>query len=467
MKQIVFIICLLTSFGANRSQAQEVLAGDVAPPFIVPMTEGLFRIFAAEPLGKKGFNIRYLNEAYKIRVDKVGTGTSLTGHAGIGYGITNGIDFSVSMPLMLDIAGGLTKYGTGDISTSLKFGIPGRFPSAYYLGLDLSATHPYGYNGREALNVRPFTRSGREYSSRLLLDINRDAIGFRFNAGYLASSQIRETGPTYGAGVEIGRGQIFTMTGEYWNEPSTTVGRRSKRAVLGAHMNLWWLRLQAGVEKGLSKDLPNLSAMAGVQIHTSLGGKQKKFFGGRTRRVPLAKDTETTVRIGIVNFPGFEDQKAGELMTSKIATVLSRYGHIRIVDIRADTGTEFLAPDAALELAKKRTLQVVITGRMLRSDITRSARPNVPLVVGFPQTVANMEADVRVVDVRKKGEVLSLRVLGTGRQSRGITLFPTSKDDRTSYLNALERERIWDEASSQAVARLTAELTQSFDWLPE
>ncbi|HCR17531.1 MAG TPA: hypothetical protein DIU35_08610 [Candidatus Latescibacteria bacterium] len=464
MKRSVIFLCLLSAVVSTRVQAQEVLAEDVAPPFVVPMTEGLFRIFSAEPLGKKGFNIRYLNEAYKISVDKVGTGTSLTGHAGLGYGIANGVDFAVSMPLMLDIAGDLTKYGTGDITTSLKFGLPGRFPSAYYFGLDISVTHPYGYIGREALKVRPFTRTSREISSRLLLDINREAIGFRFNLGYLASSQIRQAGPLYGAGVEIGRGQILTVTGEYWNEPSA-IGERSKRAVLGAHLNLWWLRLQAGVEKGLSKDLPNLSTMAGIQIHTSLGGKRKKSFGGRTRRVSLAKDTETSVRIAIVDFSGFEDRKAGTLLANKIATVLSRYGHIRIVDV--DMAPDFLAPDAALTLSDERTLDVVITGRILRSDVTRSARPNVPLVVGFPQTVANMEADVRVVDVRKQGEVFSLRVTGTGRQSRGIRLFPTSKDDRTSYLNALERERIWEEANGQAVAKLMMELAQNFDWLPE
>ena len=59
MKRSVIFLCLLSAVVSTRVQAQEVLAKDVAPPFVVPMTEGLFRIFSAEPLGKKGFNIRY------------------------------------------------------------------------------------------------------------------------------------------------------------------------------------------------------------------------------------------------------------------------------------------------------------------------------------------------------------------------------------------------------------------------
>ena len=59
MKRSVIFLCLLSAVVSTRLQAQEVLAEDVAPPFVVPMTEGLFRIFSAEPLGKKGFNIRY------------------------------------------------------------------------------------------------------------------------------------------------------------------------------------------------------------------------------------------------------------------------------------------------------------------------------------------------------------------------------------------------------------------------
>ncbi|MDA0748569.1 MAG: hypothetical protein O2954_18775, partial [bacterium] len=194
-------------------------------------------------------------------------------------------------------------------------------------------------------------------------------------------------------------------------------------------------------------------------------GKEKKFFGGRVRRVPQVKDTETTIRVAVVNFSGFESQKAGEHLAELIKMNLNRFGHIRLVEV--GTGAEYLDPDAAMRLAQMSNADVVITGRVLRYEINRTSRPNLPLVVGFPQTVATVEADVRVVDPRGQKEPLSLRILGTGRNARGVHLFPTSTDDRTSYLSVIERERIWDEAGQQVVGDLLTEMSQTFKWLPQ
>ena len=88
-------------------------------------------------------------------------------------------------------------------------------------------------------------------------------------------------------------------------------------------------------------------------------------------------------------------------------------------------------------------------------------------MVGFPLTEAMLEADIRVVDQRKEGEVLATRVTGKGRQTRGVRLFPTPGDDRTSYLSAVDRERIWGEAGMQIVTGLLTEMGGAFAWLPE
>ena len=454
------VMCVMVL--ANRADGQSVLAAQVAPAFPVPMAEGLFRIASAEPLGKGGYSLRYLNEAYKITVGKVGEGTSYTGHLGLGYGLTNSVDFVLSVPILLDVAGGLTKYGTGDIVTSLKLGFPGRFPSSFYFGFDLSAVHPYGYKGREALNVRPFHREARELSLRALMDLNRETVGFHLNLGYLLSSGSKTPGLMYGAGVEVGKNQIFTMTAEYWNEPGAGV-LRSKRAVIGAHMNLWWLRLEAGIEKGMTDDLPNVAGILGLRIHKSLGVKARGPLGGRTR-VAAPRGSGKPVRVAVVNFSGFEQDGAGEMVAEKIKTALTRFGNIRVVDV--GTGAEFLDPDAALRLAQVSDADVVITGRILRREMTRESQPNVPLVVGFPQTLAQVEADIRVIERDEKGELLSTQIMGKSRQNRGVRLFPMPGDDRSSYLNVVEKERIWSEAVQQMVDGLFQQMAQTFKWLP-
>lgn len=443
--------------------AQNVLAEQVPPPFPVPAGEGLFRLASAEPLGRGGFQVRFLNEAYRISVSEVGEGTSVTGQLAAAFGLANTMDFAVSVPLMFDIAGGLTKYGTGDITTSLKLGFPGRFPAAFYGGVEVSATHPMGFKGRQPLEVRPFSRGEREIASRLLFDINREAIGIRINLGYLAQSGIRNTGLIVGGGVEVGRGQIFTVTAEYQSEPNA-IGSRTERAVFGARMNLWWLQLEAGIEQGFSRDLPDFSGMGGVRVATSFGSKRRKSFGNRTRRVPVEKDLSTAIRVAVVNLQGFEERGAGEALARQIKTALTRHGHVRLVEV--GEGTAFLDADGAVRLAEQAKADIVITGRVLQYELTRNSRPNLPLVVGFPETAARVNADLRVIDARANGDLFSTNLSGVGRKGRGVRMFPVSGDDRTSYLNEVEKNKVWDDAINQVVVDLMRQLSKNYKWFP-
>ncbi len=457
---IVFAFVFATS---GRADAQSVLAEQVPPPFPVPAGEGLFRVASAEPLGRGGFNIRMLSEAYQITVDEVGEGTSVTGQFAAGIGLTNNLDFTMSIPVMFDIAGGLTKYGSGDLITSIKLGFPGRFPAAFYSGFELAVAHPFGFKGSQPLNIRSFSRQDREMAARLMFDINRETIGLRLNLGYLAQSGIRSTGLTFGGGVEVGRGQIFTVTAEYSTEPNL-IGGSTNRAVFGAHMNLWWIQLQAGIEQGFSNDLPDFSAIAGVRVHTSFGRKNRKAFGGRVRRVPVQKNIDTAISVAVVNLQGFEHEGAGLEIANRIKTALTRHGHIRLVDV--GEGTAFLDPDAAIQLAEQSSVDIVITGRVQRYELARDSRPNLPLVVGFPETQAEVHTDVRIVDTREDGEVLSAQLSGTGRKNHGVRLFPISQDDQKSYLSVVERSRVWDQAIDQMVSGLLREMVNNFDWFP-
>ena len=458
MRRLIFTTILM-GLWLGVADAQ-VVSDRVSPPFSLPMGEGLYRIASAEPLGKGGIYLRYASEAYQISVRKVGEGTSLTGHFGLAYGLGNSVDIGISVPAMFDVAGGLAKYGSGDIATTLKFGFPGRFPSSYYFGFDVSVLHPYGYKGRTALNVRPYSRDGREMSSRVMLDINKDAIGFRGNIGYLFSAVSRDPGLMYGGAVEVGRGQVFTMTAEYWSEPSA-IGGQTTRAILGARMNLWRLKLEAGIEKGLSDDLPNVTAMAGIRIQPKLGQGRKRLNSSIVR---APKDVETTIRVAVVNLEGFEHQRAGEQVAQEIRTKLARYAHIRLVDVGSDA--RFLDPDAAMRLAQSANVDVVITGRILRHEMARASKPNLPLVVGLPQTRAHVAADIRVIDRREGSNVLSFSLEGVGQQSRGVRMFPTLGDDRTSYLSALDKQRVWTEAIVNMLTNLFEGMHDNYEWFP-
>lgn len=456
-----FLILVTLALITGRSDGQTVRAEQIPPPFPIPAGEGMFRVASAEPLGRRGFSLRLLNEAYQIDVSEVGEGASVTSHLAMGFGLSNSIDFTMSVPLLFDIAGGLSKYGTGDLTTSIKLGFPGKFPASTYAGFELSAVHPFGFDKPQALNVREFTRGEREMAARFLLDINREAVGLRLNLGYLAQSGIRNTGLMFGGGLEVGRGQIFSATAEYLVEPSL-IGDATERAVFGVRMNLWWLQFEAGIEQGFSPDLPEFSAIAGVRIQTNFRTKNRRTFGERIRRVPMTRDEGKGVKVAVVNLLGYEHEGAGQAIASHIKTALARRG-VRLIHIEDDR-TAFLDPADASMLAEQYGAEVVITGRVLRYEMSRASRPNLPLVIGFPETQAKVEADLRIVE--QGGDVFSAQITGQGRKNRGVSVFPVTKDDRTSYLNVLERNQVWNEAIDSMVGGLMRQMSDNFGWFP-
>jgi hypothetical protein len=215
------------------------------------------------------------------------------------------------------------------------------------------------------------------------------------------------------------------------------------------------------VEKGLSDDLPDVTAMAGIRLQPKLGGDRKRANASIVR---VPKDVETTIRVAVINLAGFEHERAGEFVAQEIKSKLGRYAHIRLVDVGTDA--RFLDPDAAMRLAQDANVDVVITGRVLRHEMARGSKPNLPLVVGLPQTRAHMAADIRVIDRRDSGKVLSFSLEGLGQRSRGVRMFPTSGDDRTSYLSVLDKQRVWTEAIVHMLGDLFEGMQDNFDWFP-
>ncbi|MSS72257.1 MAG: hypothetical protein EXS64_12315 [Candidatus Latescibacteria bacterium] len=449
--------------------ASESFAQTLTPalPYPVPMGVGMFRVRAAEPLSKGQVAFRYLNEGYTIQVRTLGGGGSFTGHVGFGFGLANMMDVTLSLPLLLDSAGGLMKYGSGDAVTTLKLAGPGKFPSGFYFGLEATATHPTGYKGIRALNTRPFTAGKRDLSTRLLIDINRNPVSLHLNVGQVLSGGGRKGGMILGGGIELGKGQLFTVTGEYVSEPGMSVPQ-TKRMTLGAHFNLGGsFRLEAALERGLSKDLPELAGMVGFRIVARGGAKAKKTQMIRTKIT--AEDINgglkpgETIRVAVVNFAGLEDNGAGRKVGERLRSVLSAYGRVQIVPLREDP--VFLDLSGALELAKATGADLVITGRVLKYDLTRTSSAQIPLVVGFPKTVAEVEADIRVVERKKGAMALSARLGGRGEQKQGIRLLPTSSDDQMTYLGAREKEQLRDQAVQQLVSDLVAAMASNFKWL--
>ncbi len=225
-------------------------------------------------------------------------------------------------------------------------------------------------------------------------------------------------------------------------------------------------RLEAGLERGLSDDLPELTGLVGIRIVGRGGKKARKLEMERekiaTEELGGVKEGET-VQVAVANFAGLEDQRAGKKVGEHIRSVLSSYNKVRIVALREDP--VFLDLDGALELAKASGADLVITGRILKYNMVRMPSAQVPLIVGFPKTVSEVEADIRVVEPKKGAMVLSGRLNGRGEQRQGIRLLPTSSDDQMTYLGAREKEQLRDKAVRNLVTHLIAAMRTNFKWM--
>jgi hypothetical protein len=304
--------------------------------------------------------------------------------------------------------------------------------------------------------------------TRLLVDINRQPVSFHMNLGQVLSGGGRNGGMTMGAGLALGKGQLFTVTGEYVQEPGMSVPQ-TKRMTLGMHFNLGGsLRLEAALEKGMTKDLPELAGMVGFRFVGRAGEKGRKLAMTKVKvpEEPTASGdarSGPTIRIAVANFAGLEDNGAGRKVGERLRQVLSAYARVKIVPLREDP--VFLDLSGAMDLAKAAGADMVITGRMLKYDLTRMPSSQVPLVVGFPKTVADVEADVRVVEQKKGAMALAARMKGRSEQKQGIRLTPTSSDDRMTYLGAREKEQLREQAVGQLVGDIVAAMSSNYKWL--
>ena len=170
-----------------------------------------------------------------------------------------------------------------------------------------------------------------------------------------------------------------------------------------------------------------------------------------------------TLRVAVVNCGGLEQTGAGKKVGEQLRTVLSAYNNVRIVPLREDP--VFLNLDGATDLAGASGADLVITGLVLKYDLERMPSAQIPLVVGFPKTTAYVEADVRVVEPRKRAMVLSGRMSGRGERGQGIRLLPTSSDDQLTYLGAVEKEQLRDEAVQKLVTNIVLSMRPNFKWL--
>ena len=264
----------------------------------VPLGQGLDMIHSAEPLGKGRFRVRALNRSVGLTIPELGQGSIYTGNYGYAFGFSPAIDISFLVPFLLDSAGGLNKYGTGDPVVGIKYARQTKVPSSSHSAFQLLFTLPLGYKGEHALDkvggIRPFSSESVDLGLQYLVDLHFRRLSLYINGGFFRSGNLEVLSQlVYGLGIEVGRQNRWaSFNAEYQARVSFTQESRASGALkFGTRIRLFrGIQLELNREIGFL-DHPTKGAFTfGVRMH----GFRRKLGTRHTLYIPPAPIKRTS-----------------------------------------------------------------------------------------------------------------------------------------------------------------------------
>jgi hypothetical protein len=452
--------------------------------FGVPLGQGLDLVHSAEPLGKGRFRMRFLNRLHSVLLPEVGTGSSYTGHYGLGYGFGDGLDLGFGVPFLVDSAGGLNKFGTGDPVLSVKWARNKKVAAPSHSAFLLQIGLPLGFKEKRGLDqfdggIRSFSNESVDFGLQYIMDFQAD-----YGALYLNGGLFRSGNPdvlsqlVYGIGLDLGRQRKrFNLNLEYQARVAYTEETRASGILkLGAR-----LHLTKGIELELNRefgfwDHPTKQIFTfGLRFHGYLTGNRhwepRYTLYEPPPRPKRAYAPEKILRLALLDFAGFEQYHAGQRLVEKIKTRLAPHDSIEVVDLRryANVPTKGnISGQQAIELGRKIGIDVFISGTVDDFDLKRFAGKKLPYIVEVPEAEVAIALRYRVqlLGGAKELERYDDEAVGKGHMVQRPRLLPSDKMDITATHNALALERIQEQALDNLVDNLLATMATRFAWIP-
>ncbi len=472
--------------GTAAAQTLEVLRRPRNGALSLAAGQGLDLVHSAEPLGKARFRARYLSRSQSVAIPGVGSGSAYTGTYAFAYGFTPALETSVAIPFLMDSAGGLNKYGTGDPCLGIKWSRPGKVPSPMHTAYQVLIGVPLGYKGQHGLDevggLRPFSSQALDLGLQMLMDLNFRPASVYLNGGYFRSGNpAGQTELVYGVGLEVARASRWASANvEYQSRLGFAQQARAAAALkFGVRINaLRGTELEFNREYAFL-DYPYGSGVTvGVRLHGYLTGHRRLESRSALYQPPprpkRAYKPAHVLRLALVDFAGYEDLRAGRRLVDKLAGRLAPHDSIQVVDLRRYEDVPhggFLATVDAARLAERLGVDVVITGEFARYEVDRFAGLHVPLVAKLPEAEVDLSLRYRVVTVagnrqerRVQAEVD--QASGRSRLRRPIRLLPADRRDITVGSTAADLEDAQERALDDLAGRMLAALAARYAWVP-
>ncbi len=450
----------------------------------VPLGQGLDLLHSGEPLGKGRFRMRLLNRSHSVILPSVGKGSSYTGHFGLGYGFSDRLDLGLGVPFLIDSAGGLNKYGTGDPVLSIKWAkhknIINSFHSAFLLQIGL----PLGFKGKRGLDqfdggIRSYSNESVDIGLQYIIDFHADYGALYLNGGFFRSGNPQVLSQlVYGIGLDLGRKRKhFNLNAEYQARVSYTEETKASGILkLGAR-----LHVTKGIEFEVNREFGFLDHPTkqiftfGLRFHGYLSG-DRQLAPRYTLYEPPPRPRrdyapEKILRLAVLDFTGFEEYQAGQRLVNKIKMRLAPHDSIEVVDLKryANVPTKGnISAKQALNLAKKLGIDAFISGTVDDFDCQRFAGKKVPYIIEIPKATATvaLRYRVQILSGTDALERYDYEAIGKGGMAQRPRLLPVDRMDITATQTALELADIQEAALNNLVDKLLSNMAMNFAWVP-
>jgi hypothetical protein len=478
VRRTVLVIPLLSCL-ATASGGQDLVLWQLPTNSAIslPAGQGLDLVGSAEPMGK--------GRSATVVIPGSGNGTIYTGYYGLAFGFSDAMDVSLMLPVFMDGAGGLNKYGSGDPVVGIKWSRPGRIRAGTHTAFQLLLGLPLGYDGEHALDgiggFRPFSSGGLDMGLNGLLDVHFGRASVYVNGGLFKPGNVAvETQLVYGLGVEVGRtNRWISFNSEY--QARVALGATSRAANIlkfGVRVQLArGIELEFNQEIGLLDHPVPSQFTFGIRTHGVLSPRRR--FSSRATvydpPVPPKRvyEPESVLRLAIVEFEGFEEYAAGERIVDRLRQKLDPHDSLDVVDLTRYSGIPHrgaLTPHQLSDIVSKLDVDVIISGELTHYDVERFAGARVPFVFEIPETEVKVGLRYRVMwfssAARTEMEALSQEIEGEGRLRKRVRLLPADRRDITVARSAAEIRQVHEGALDDLVSNLLDNMSQHFSWVP-
>ena len=236
----------------------------------------------------------------------------------------------------------------------------------------------------------------------------------------------------YSVGAEYGRRSRFaSLNAEYLARVAVSAQSGASGVFkVGARINLFrGTQLELNRRFSFNNDPLGTATTLGIRTHGYLTGR-RRFESRTVLYQPIPKpirvyEPEQVLKIGVLDFSGFEGYRAGKRLVDKIKTALEPHDSLQVVDLADFKGVRrgsALTPAEALDLGRKVGVDVVLTGTVSEYDVDRFSGFKVPLLIEIPETEVTVSLRYRVMwftgPSRVEMEAYNQEVSGRGNRAQ-------------------------------------------------